>query len=273
MKYPKYSVLMTVYYKEKPEWLKESLECLFKQTVKPSEVVLVEDGPLNNGLYEIIENIKNDHKELKIVSLPENVGSGPASKIGVENCTYEYIARLDSDDISVPERMEKELKMFLEHPELSLVGSNVIEFEGTIDNCISKVILPEKHEQIFEYSKKRMPLRHSGIMFKKDAVLKAGNYRKYHLFEDYDICNRMLRTGSKMYNIQEFLTYMRVNEDYYKRRGGVKYLKSIYRFKREQYKIGYINYFQFLKTFVPHAVVCLMPNSLRDLVYRKLLRK
>lgn len=274
MKYPEYSVLMTVYYKEKPEWLKESIKCAFNQSVKPTEFVLVEDGPLTEDLYKVIEEFRTlNPGKFRVIKLPTNKGSGPASREGVEACKCEYIARLDSDDLCDPDRMKKELDKFLEDPTLDLVGSNVTEFNGDRENVVSRVILPETPEQILEYSKKRMPLRHSGIMFKKEACLRAGNYREYHLVEDYDICNRMLRCGSRMYNIQEFLTFMRVNDNYYKRRGGIKYLKSMYKFKHEQYEVGYISYVQFLKSFVPHAVVCLLPNSLRDLVYKKLLRK
>jgi len=272
--YPEYSVLMSVYYKENPEWFANSINSMLNQTIKPSEFVIVEDGPLTKALDDVILKVIADSPGLfKIIKINKNGGLGPALKLGVDNCTKTYIARMDSDDYCSPNRIQKELDVLLKNPELGAVGTNVIEFIDTPNNCISKVILPENHEDIVDFSKKRNPFRHPSMMFKKSEIIKAGNYREYYLFEDYDMWVRMIRNGCKCYNIQEYLTYMRINKDFYKRRGGLKYLNSIHKFKKEQYKVGYINYFEYLKTFLPHAIVCLLPNTIRDLVYRKLLRK
>lgn len=274
MDYPKYSVLMSVYYKENPFWFENSIESMFDQTVKPSEFILIEDGPLTNELDEVVKKFNSKYPNIfKIIKIEKNGGLGPALRLGVEKCTNEYIVRMDSDDYCNPDRIEKEFNVFLANPELGIVGTNVIEFIDTPENCISKVILPETQKEIYEFSKKRNPFRHPSIMYKKSAVMKAGNYRDYYLFEDYDMWVRMIRSGCQCYNIQEFITFMRINDDFYKRRGGIEYLKSIYKFKKEQYTVGYISYTGFLKAFVPHAIVCLLPNNLRDFVYRKLLRK
>ena len=273
-KFPPYSVLMSVYYKENPEWLKISIDSMLNQTILPSEFVLVEDGPLTEELDKVIEKYEKKYKNLfKIVKLKTNQGLGPALKRGVENCTNEYIARMDSDDYSDPKRIEKELLIFHKHPELGMVGTNVAEFIDTTKNIISCVILPETNDEIIKFSKKRNPFRHPSVLFKKSAVLKAGNYREYYLCEDYDMWLRMIRTGCQCYNIQEVLTYMRINKDFYKRRGGWKYLKSINRFKKEQVKVGYFTKAEYIKSIVPHAIVCLIPNFMRDIIYKKLLRK
>ncbi len=274
MVYPKYSVLMSVYYKENPSWFDNSISCMFNQTIEPSEFVLVEDGKLTPELNIVVEKYKNLYPDvMKIIKIEKNGGLGPALKLGVENCSHEYIARMDSDDYCEPSRIEKELNVFLDNPSLGMVGTNVIEFIDTVDNVVSKVILPENQQEIINFSKKRNPFRHPSIMYKKSAVLSAGNYREYYLFEDFDMWVRMLRNGCECYNIQDFLTFMRISDDFYRRRGGLKYLKSIYKFKKEQYKVGYVSYFGFLKAFIPHAIVCLLPNMLRDVIYRKLLRK
>lgn len=273
-KFPPYSVLMSVYYKENPEWLKISIDSMLNQTVFPSEFVLVEDGPLTEELDKVIEKYEKKYKNLfKIVKLKTNQGLGPALKIGVENCTNEFIARMDSDDYSASKRIEKELLMFQQHPELGMVGTNVAEFIDTPENIISYVILPETNDEIIKFSKKRNPFRHPSVMFKKSTVLKAGNYRKYYLCEDYDMWLRIIRTGCQCYNIQEVLTYMRISKDFYKRRGGWKYLKSINRFKKEQVKVGYFTKIEYIKSIVPHAIVCLIPNFMRDIIYKKFLRK
>ena len=265
---------MSVYYKEKPEWLEYSIESMLKQTIFPNEFVLVEDGPLTDDLNSIITKFQKKYNNLfKIVKLKENQGLGPALKIGVEACSNEYIARMDSDDYSVPDRILKQFKKFIENPELGLVGSNVAEFEGNIKNVISFVILPEKQADIYKFSKRRCPFRHPSLLYKKSYVLKAGNYREFYLCEDYDLYVRMLSTGCKCYNIQEVLVYMRIGQDFYKRRGGYKYMKSILKFKNLQLKNGYFSLADYLKSTIPHIIVCLMPNKLRDFIYRNLLRK
>lgn len=270
----KYSVLMSVYYKEVPKWFDESIDSMFAQTIKPDELVLVEDGPLTDELYEIIEKYKKKYpKEFKVIKIEKNVGLGPALKKGVEECSNEYIARMDSDDYSLPQRIEKEFEIFESNPDIDIVGTNVSEFIDSLDNVVCNVVLPEQNDEIIKFSKKRNPFRHSSIMFKKSKVLKAGNYREYYLCEDYDMWLRMIRSGCKCYNIQDVYVYMRIGKDFYKRRGGHKYFESIKKFKKEQLKNGYFTKYEYLKTIIPHAIVCYMPNFMRDFVYRKMLRR
>ena len=270
----KYSVLMSVYHKENPTWFDESIKSMFEQTIKPNEFVLVEDGPLTKELYDVVEKYKKEYpNEFKVVAIEKNVGLGPALRRGVEECSNEYIARMDSDDYSIPQRIEKEFEVFERHPDIGMVGTNVSEFIDSINNVICNVILPETNEEIIKFSKRRCPFRHPSIMYKKSAVLKAGNYRNFYLCEDYDMWIRMIRSGCKCYNIQKIYVYMRIGKDFYKRRGGHKYFKSINKFKKEQLNNGYFSIIEYLESSIPHAIVCYMPNFMRDFVYRNLLRK
>ena len=166
-----------------------------------------------------------------------------------------------------------EFEIFEKYSDIGMVGTNVSEFIDSIDNVVCDVILPETNDDIIKFSKSRNPFRHPSVMFKKSEVLKAGNYREYYLCEDYDMWLRMIRNGCKCYNIQDIYVYMRISDDFYKRRGGIKYLKSINKFKKEQVKVGYFTHFEYLKSIIPHSIVCLMPNFMRDLIYKKLLRK
>lgn len=269
-----YSVLMSVYYKENPIWFDTSINSMFEQTIKPKEFVLVEDGKLTDELDEIVNKYDKKYANIfKVIKLEKNVGLGLALKRGVEECSCEYIARMDSDDYSMPNRIEKEFKIFEQNPQVSIVGTNVSEFIDRIDNVICNVVLPETNEEIIKFSKKRNPFRHPSVIFKKSDVLDAGNYREYYLCEDYDMWLRMIRNGTKCYNIQENLVFMRINEDFFKRRGGHKYFKSIKKFKKEQLDNGYFTRTEYLKTIIPHAIVCYMPNVLRNFVYKKFLRK
>lgn len=271
--YPKYSVLMSIYYKENPSWFKDSIESMLNQSVLCDEFVIVEDGKLTESLYKVVDEYKKKYpKTFKIIKIKENQGLGLALKLGVENCRNEWIARMDSDDYSIPTRCEKELEKILENPELDIVGSCIGEFISNINNVVSYRKLPETDEEIKKFAKRRNPFGHPSVMIRKSKILEANNYRDYYLCEDYDMWIRMIEVGAQCYNFQEVLTYMRINNDFYKRRGGKKYLKSILKFKKEQYKKGFYSRKDFFLSSTAHIIVCLLPNNVRDFVYRKLLR-
>ncbi len=273
-KFPPYSVLMSVYYKENPEWLKISIDSMLNQTILPSEFVLVEDGPLTEELDKVIEKYEKKYKNLfKIVKLKTNQGLGPALKIGVENCTNEYIARMDSDDYSIPTRCEKELKKINEGKGLDIVGSSIAEFIDNIKNVQAYRILPETNKEIYKYAQRRNPFGHPSVMLRKSKVLEASNYKKYYLCEDYDLWLRMIEKGAKCYNFKEILVYMRVSSDFYKRRGGLKYLKSILKFKTEQFKKKRFKLTDYIISSLASIITCLCPNTIREFIYKKILRK
>ena len=269
-----YSVLMSVYYKENPEWLGKSIQSMLNQTIVTNDFVLVEDGPLTKELNEVINKfVENNPNLFNIIKLKENIGLGPALKIGLDNCINELVARMDSDDIAVCDRCEKQLNQFEKDKDLDMCGSNIAEFIDDIKNVQAYRKLPETDENIKDYMRRRNPFGHPSVMFKKSKVIEAGNYRTYYLCEDYDMWVRMAKTNAKFYNIQDILVYMRINEDFYKRRGGIKYLKSILKFKNEQYRNKFYTTKDFIISSTTSIIVCLMPNFFRELFYKKLLRK
>lgn len=274
--YPNYSVLMSVYHKEDKESFKKSLDSVFSQTICCDEFVLVEDGPLTEELNSLIDSYKKKYgKMLKIIKLKENVGLGLALQKGVLECSNELIARFDSDDISVNDRCEKQLNEFILDKNLDIVGSNHIEFIDDIANkkTYSYKNLPITDSEIKKYARKRNPFSHSAVMFKKSSVLKAGNYKSYYYVEDYDLWVRMIKNGCKCRNIDEYLSYVKVSEDLYKRRGGLKYLKSLMKFKNEQLKTGFYSFGDYIVSSGAHIIVCLLPGFIRKRVYNNLLRK
>lgn len=269
----KYSVLMSVYYKEKPEFLDYSINCMLNQTIKPNEFVIVKDGPLTNELDNVIEKYEKLHKDIfKIISLEKNIGLGLALNRGILECSNELIARMDSDDYSPRDRIQKQLNILKENPSLSIIGSNAVEFCDSISDIVSYVKLPKNPEEVYKFSKRRCPFRHSGILYKKTEVLKAGNYQDCYLCEDYDLYARMLMNGSKGYNIQEDLLYVRVNRDFYKRRGGLKYLNSILKFKKKLYQSKFYSKKDYIISSGSHIVVTMVPNFMRNFIYKKFLR-
>lgn len=264
-----FSVLLSLYYKESPSALRQSLNSIFQQTILPTEVVLVKDGPLTPELEEVLEEYSR-HSNLKIVPLKENQGLGKALNEGLKHCTYDIVARMDTDDIAKPERFEKQLKVFQEHPEYDVVGAWIEEFEGDIENIMSIRKLPEHPDEIYLFGKKRCPMNHPCVMYKKSAVLESGGYRKFP--EDYYLWGYMLNNGCKFYNIQESLLWFRSSRAVFQRRGGWKYAMNELELQRDFLKIGYINLFQFIRNVTIRFTTRMVPNKVREFIYKKLLR-
>lgn len=269
-----FSVLLSIYSKESPDNFRLSLDSIFHQTILPQEVVLVEDGPLTIELDQVITDFLELYpSQLKIVKLPQNVGLGRALNFGLEHCSNELVARMDTDDIAKSDRFEKQLAIFREHPEIDVCSAWIDEFEGDIVNVISTRKLPEDHETIYNFAKTRCPVSHPVVMFKKSAVLAAGSYQHFPLFEDYHLWVRMILNGARFYNIQESLLYFRFSPDMFKRRGGLKYAIDELRFQKYMYQEGFISLSQFVKNIVIRFTTRIMPNNLRSFIYKNLLRK
>lgn len=268
-----YSVLMSIYKKEKPAFLIQALDSMLNQTVSPSEIVMVKDGPLTRELEDVLSDYDSEHPGLfKFISYDENHGLGYAMRQGMLACSNEIVARMDTDDVARSDRMEKQLAAI--NRGLDMVGSDVVEFVESPDKPIASTDLPKGMDAISIYSKRRNPFRHPPMTFRKSRVMEAGNYSSDFLyFEDWDLFNRMLACGCKADNLGEPLVAMRVSEDFYARRGGIRYLKYAKAFKKAQVDRGYFTKRDYFCSYYPHAVVCLMPNSLRSFVYRVVLRR
>lgn len=270
-----YSVLMSVYFKEKPEYLRLSIQSILDQTVMPSEFILIKDGPLTEELDQVIEKFKiNNPGFFKIIVNEKNLGLGPALNMGIKASANELIARMDSDDYSVPERCEKLLKKFEEDSSLDMVGSFEAEFIDDLDHVISVHRVPETDAEIRKFMRRRCALLHPTVMYKRSAVTACGGYHPVLLYEDYDLFARMvLENHVKSYNIQENIYYIRTSGDFFKRRGGMKYAKTVLNFKWNQFKKKNMSFFDFLISGLGQAFVCILPNKLRKEFYMKLLRK
>lgn len=272
----KFSVLLSVYWKEKPEYLKRAIESIyFDQTLKPQEIILIEDGELTKELYGVIESLKEriGEKIFKVISLEKNMGLGNALKIGVENCSYEYIARMDTDDISYPERFEKQFLYLKENPNVDVLGSYMSEFSKSIKNIICIKDCPPSNIDMKKYMKLRDPVNHPSVVLKKSSVLAAGNYQEIFLNEDSYLWGRMLVKGFEFRNILEPLVYFRINDETYKRRGGWKYIKAEYELQKKFLEIGLVNKFEFFRNITLKNIVRILPNTIRKLIYKKFLRK
>jgi len=269
-----YSVLMSVYHRENPEYLRKSMNSMFAQTAATNDFVLVCDGPLTPELDAVIAEMEVAHPDvLRVVRLEENVGLGCALNTGVQYCRNALIARMDSDDIALPERCEMELVVMEEKPDVSIVGSVIEEFSKDESVTDSKRVVPQTHEEILQFAKTRNPFNHPSVMYRKQAVLDAGNYQTVRYMQDYYLWVAMLMKGFKGYNIQQPLVRMRANENLFKRRSGWQYIKIQLDLFGLMRKNGFISVPRYLLSCVIRICSGVAPNGMRQLVFKKVLRR
>lgn len=269
----KFSVLMSIYIKEKPQNVIECFDSLLNQTIKADEWVIVEDGKLTDELYSVLNEYEEKYPNLiKRVPLEENRGLGLALREGILHCSYELIARMDTDDISVETRFEKQLRVFENDPELDICGSHIKEFATSVTNPTSVRKVPLTDEEIKIYQKRRDAFNHMTVMYKKSAVLNAGNYQHALLMEDTLLWVNMILSGAKCSNIDDFLVYARTGTDMIKRRGGYSYFKKYKSGRKKVYETGYISFWDYFITLSFQFFVAIMPNFARKIIFEKLLR-
>lgn len=270
----KFSVLLSIYYKEKPEYFRECMESIYSQTVLPDEIVLVEDGRLTDELYEAISDYECRPSEINFVTvkLEKNSGLGLALAEGIKHCSNELVARMDTDDICVPDRFEIQLNAFSENLGLDIIGGYISEFSDDMHNIISERTVPLGNYVIKQYQRKRDAFNHMTVMYKRSAVLAAGNYQDCLLMEDSLLWANMIRNHCRMANIGETLVYARTGDDMLKRRGGFDYFLKYKAGRKRILKTGTISAADYFVTVAAQFVVCMMPLWMRSLVFKKILR-
>lgn len=270
-----YSVLMSVYAGSDPGQLEAALNSMLRQTLPTDDLVLVCDGPLTPALDAVIETtFAAFPRILQVLRLPRHAGLVTALNTGLARCRHELVARMDSDDISLPHRCQQQVSFLTGHPELAIVSSTVLEFTASPAHITGQRALPLEHEALCRFSRKRSPFNHPAVMYRKSAVAAVGGYRgDYPLFEDYDLWVRMLRVGFRGENLREPLLFMRSGPGMYRRRGGSRYALNLLRFHGRLCREGWSSPTDFLTGALPHALACLLPTVMLGLVYRWLHRK
>ncbi len=270
----KYSVLMSVYAKENVEYLKLSIDSMFNQTVLPEQFVIVKDGPLTDELDAVISSYCEKYPDvMTIVSLPENVGLAKALDAGLKQCRNELVARMDSDDISLPTRCEKQINKFEEIEKLSVLGTNIDEFYDNPEEIVTSRVVPSSYDAIKKFIRRREPFNHPTIMFKKSEVLKAGGYGDLKRCQDFDLFSRMIGEGCYAENINESLLLFRSNENNYKRRKSWQSVKGNIAVVKRNYKRGYCSFFDLWFVVNARLVFFIMPTFIMKWLSNKLLRK
>lgn len=268
----KFSVLMSIYFREKPSYLEKSLQSLNNQTIKADEVVLVKDGYLTPELEKIIDKYA-EKLNIKCIALKNNVGLGLALQKGILYCHNDIVARMDTDDICHHERFEKQITFLQNNPDIGVIGSWISEFEDNPNSVYACRELPTKHQELLHFAKKRNPLNHMTVMYRKKSVLAAGNYQSLLYFEDYYLWIRMMIKGAKFANIPECLVAARAGQSMIDRRGGLLYARNEILLQREFLRLGFINKIEFVRNILIRTTIFLMPSKLRKLLYSFILRQ
>lgn len=270
----KFSVLMSVYKNDKAEYVKQAIGSILNQTLKPNEIIIIVDGPISDNIKKIIEEYKGKYSIFNVTYLEKNGGLGNALNIGLEKCSFDIIARMDSDDISVENRFEKQIEEFKKDNNLSIVGGYISEFIDNPNESVGIREVPLNQQEISNYIKNRNPFNHMTVMFKKQSVLEAGNYKDFFYYEDYYLWVRMFLKDMKMKNIDSILVNARVGKDMYQRRGGMKFYKSGVKFQKFLLKNKLITIPRYLYNILVRFIVqVIMPNKLRGFIYQKFARK
>ncbi|GAA4785413.1 glycosyltransferase [Olivibacter ginsenosidimutans] len=251
----------------------EAFQSILEQTLPPSEIVLVIDGPIDGALAILVDKLQREHAgTLRLLPLAVNKGLGAALQQGLTYCRYEIVARMDADDICFPHRFEKQLAVLAARPEIDLVGGWINEFISSPAEVVAQRKVPEHMVDIIAYAKSRSPFNHPTVMFRKQAILAIGNYQAYGTFEDYLLWSKFILANKQAYNIQEPLLYFRMDKGVYKRRGGLGKTLAELRLQHTFYTSGFIHFGQYLRNILVRGGFRLMPNGLRGHFYRKLLK-
>lgn len=269
-----FSVCMSVYKNDNTTDLVEAVLSIYNQTCPPDEIILVIDGPVPEIMYNTIDTLVRKTGIMKVIPLEQNMGHAIARQTGLEAAKNDLCAVMDADDLSVSDRFEKQLKVFEEYPEVSVVGGLINEFIHTTDNVVGVRIVPENDVDVKAYLKSRCPMNLVTVMLRKSDIMKVGGYQDWYCEEDYYLWIRLVLAGYKFYNIQENLVYVRVGKEMYQRRGGKKYFQSEARLQKYMLDYKLISYPKYVYNIIIRWVVQVaMPNGLRGWVFRVCARK
>lgn len=257
-----YSVLMTIYKKDSPEYFIQSVESMLNQTVKTNDFVLVCDGELTDELEKaIVLAFKGHESILNLVRLEKNVGLGQALNIGLPLCKNEWVARMDDDDVSHLNRCELQLKYIEQHPDLTILGSYVNEFEDDPRKPIRVKTVPTEYSEILKFSRRRNPFNHSTVMLNKEKTIGAGNYSVIRTNQDVSTWVRLLNSGCKGANLPEALVDFRFDANTYERRKDLKNISLMIKVWWSFYQKKYCSLLDFMYVFLIQVYFLIMPKS------------
>ncbi|MCD7955285.1 MAG: glycosyltransferase [Lachnospiraceae bacterium] len=270
-----FSVLMSVYQKENPDYLDRALKSnLDDQTLQPDQLVLVCDGALNPALDAVIQKYEEKYaKVFETHRLEKNGGLGNALNYGLQFCKYELVARSDSDDVCLPDRFKKQITYMESHPEVSASSGTIDEFDTDYNKPQRVKHMPLTNEDILEYTKKRNPLNHMATVFRKSDVIEVGSYQQIQYLEDYYLWVRLLAAGKKLGNLDDLLVHACVGNGMVERRGDKRYIEGWSKMDKYMIKHGMMSQGQHIVNIGKLWIWCLVPGKVRTMIYEKVLRR
>lgn len=269
MKVIGFTVLESVYAKDDPVALDAALESIARSTCLPEAVVLVKDGTIPDSLEGIIGKWQSGERlRLIVVGYAQNKGLAHALSYGLQFVRTELVARMDSDDICAKDRFERQVAFMDSHPKIAISSGYIEEFETNPRQPVSTRRVPLTSDAIHRYLKRRSPFNHVAVMFRKSAVLAAGNYQSVPYFEDYDLWVRMDQKGFLGANLPITLVYVRIGNDMIGRRQGLSYCRHELFFLRRTRESGFLSFSEYLIALAVRIPVRLLPKPVLALVYR-----
>jgi len=267
-----FSLLLSVYDGDRPDFLSRAYRSAIKeQTVRPAEAIIVQDGPVRPELAGCLDELRaSSPVPVTFLPLPANGGLGPALDAGLAAASYDVIARMDADDIAMPNRFEIQLPLIAQ---ADIVGGGLIEFVGEPENAVGRRVPPIGSAQIRKYARMHDPFNHPTVMYRRSAVQAAGGYGDFPLMEDYALFARMLTNGARPVNVPEPLVWYRVGATSFKRRGGTGLLRSELRLQREFRRSGFISTAEYVRNVLIRGGYRLVPWWLRRAVYKPIVAR
>ena len=270
-----FSILMSLYHKENPKFLDQCFESIWdSQTTKPTEIVLVLDGPIGEELTACVQKWQSKiGSPLKVVPLPQNVGLGKALNEGLKQCSYNWVFRMDTDDICTSDRFEKQIKFIEQNPDVVLFGGQILEFEQNISDADVLKAVPTTYEQIKKFAQNRCPFNHMTVAYKRDVILSLGGYQHHLFMEDYNLWLRVIGNNYQVANLSDVILYARVGNGMHARRKGFKYIKSEKQLLDLKKQLKIQSPFYATIYFIVRSTFRLMPANLLGKIYNTFLRK
>lgn len=272
-----FSVLISVYFKDNVSDFNDALRSVtLSQTRKPKQVVIVQDGVVPKEIDEVIEEVSNEVPEIEftILKKEQNQGLAAALNSGLSLCKYNWIARMDSDDISTNDRFEKQIAFLEKNKGICCLGGTISEFESVIGDIYSKRYVSINHEEIVEMAKSRTPMNHVSVMYSKSDVLDVGGYcEDFGKLEDYKLWVDLISAGKKLANIEDVIVNVRVGKGFIERRSNKKEIKDWDMLQKYLIKSNLINKRKAFINKVYIRVFIYMPSWMKKIAYKMFLRK
>lgn len=264
------SALIAAYKLTIPSEFQLAVSSIINQTIPPSEIIIVFDGPVPSEIEKFARSVTKIHR--KIVKLKDNIGLGAALKIGVENCSCPWILRMDDDDYSFSDRIEKQVNFLQGNTDVDVLGGSIIEFEPHSKQKYRRSV-PTTDGKIKKTLRFKNPFNHVTILAKKQKILSVGNYCNDIVgYEDYVLWAKMFKEGATFANLDEDLVEVKFNKAQVSRRRGIRAIYAEIKMQRFLLGIGVISFYIFMLNLITKIPTRMLPTPLLFILFQKFLR-